>query len=621
MATKESSGPIGRLFGFIWTLVITAYRVAIVVSFVVFAVLLWFAWQGGKPIVVEDNIALVIAPSGALVEQLDREPGQQFLEEIAGEPPSQSLLRDAISALEKGAADPKIAFAVIKLDGLDSAGLPQMQELGTAIDTFRASGKKVVAYGPWYDQIPYYAAARADEVVMDPMGFVAVEGFSLYNNYFKEGLDKLGIEINVFRVGDYKSAVEPFTRNDMSAEARQANLEWLQDLWKDFGEGVAAARGLTAAAADDYVNALREGMDRNGGDAAGYARDKGLITHVETLREFRARMAEQVGFDEDHGSFRQIHYLRYLRALAQRPTPAAAAPARIALVVVQGDIVDGPGQPGMAGGETVAGLLDDARRDPDVAAVVLRVDSPGGSVWASEQIRRQVQHLRDEGKPVIASMGNVAASGGYWVSMDADEIWAHDSTITGSIGIFGLIPTVQKPLQKMGIHTDGVGTTRLAGTLRLDRPISPEWSSIIQSEINKGYRDFIDGVAAARKLPVERVNEIARGRVWSGADAKALGLVDQIGNLDQAVQAAARLARLQPDSYTLEDFSPERSWTGNLLDLLGGSIHLDPTSGLSAWARQWLTRGDLGWVLQRLNDPRGMYAHCFCSPAGAGRPR
>jgi protease IV len=215
----------------------------------------------------------------------------------------------------------------------------------------------------------------------------------------------------------------------------------------------------------------------------------------------------------------------------------------------------------------------------------------------------------------------LATTGGYWVSMDANEIWAHGSTVTGSIGIFGLIPTLQKPLQKMGIHTDGVGTTRLAGTLRLDRPISAEWSSIIQSEINKGYQDFIDGVAAARKLPVRKVDELARGRVWSGADAKAHGLVDQLGGLADAVEAAARLANLQPGSYKLEDFSPEVSWTSNLLELLGGSLRLQAMPGLSAWARQWLERSDAAWALRRLNDPRGMYAHCFCSPSSGGRPR
>lgn len=264
-------------------------------------------------------------------------------------------------------------------------------------------------------------------------------------------------------------------------------------------------------------------------------------------------------------------------------------------------------------------LLDQARRDEDVAAVVLRVDSPGGSVWASEQIRREVQRLRAEGKPVVASMSTVAASGGYWVSMDADEIWAHDSTITGSIGIFGLIPTLDKPLEKMGIHTDGVGTTRLAGTMRIDRPISPEVGAIIQSQINRGYRDFIEGVAKARKLEVTKVDQIARGRVWSGEDAKQLGLVDHLGGLSQATEAVARIAKLEPGSYELEELSPDRGWTAKFLPGFSGQIRIDGLPGVSHWLREWTQRSDLERVLRGFNDPRGIYAHCFCTPDRTGR--
>lgn len=617
--SNEKPGLISRFFGLLWKIIVVGYRAALVLSFIIFGFVAWMALQGGKPVKVEDNVALIIAPTGFLVEQLDREPGQQFLEDVAGEPPSQSLLRDIVTALEEGAKDPKIAFAVLKLDGLSDSGLPQMEEITKAIKVFQATGKKVVAYGPWYEQVPYYAAAQADEIVMDPMGFLALEGFSLYTNYFKDALDKLGIAVNVFRVGEYKAAVEPFIRNDMSAEAKQANLEWLFDLWKGYGGAVAQARKLPENAADSYVSGLTAGLQQAAGDAAAYAKSTGFVTHIETLSEFRQRMGKTVGMDEDHGSFRQINYHSYLQAVSHRPLPKGAEPpdARIALVVVQGEIVDGPGETGTAGGETISELLDDARRDPGVSAVVLRVDSPGGSVWASEQIRRQVQQLRAEGKPVVASMASVAASGGYWVSMDANEIWAHGTTITGSIGIFGLIPTLDKPLQKMGIHTDGVGTTALAGTLRLDRPISADWSGIIQSQIDKGYRDFIEGVAKARELPVEKVNEIARGRVWSGTDAQGLGLVDQLGGLDDAVAAAARLAQLEPGSYELEEFSPERSWTENLIARFTGHAMLGQVPGLAGWAREFLARSDVTRALRWLNDPKNMYAHCFCRPAGS----
>lgn len=615
---SEHTSFLSRFFGAIWRFCVLFYRTLMVLSVVVFGFTLWTLFKGGKPLVVEDNVALVIAPSGALVEQVDQEPGEEFFRSISGEPPSQSLLRDAIEALEKGSTDARITLAILKLDGMTDAGLAQMQELAAAVQQFRKAGKKVIAYGPWYEQSAYFLAAQADEVVMDPLGMVALEGYSSYQNYFKDALDKLGVTVNVFRVGEYKSVVEPFTRNDMSPEAKAANLEWLGDLWRIYGKNLSETRKLPATVADDYVNQFATGLEAAQGDGAAYAKQMGLVTHVEALKDFRGRVAQTVGFDDDHGSFRQIHYHDYLNAM-HRAESKPETTAKVALVVVQGEIVDGHGEPGYAGGDTISDLLDQARRDEDVAAVVLRVNSPGGSVWASEQIRREVQRLRAEGKPVVASMSSVAASGGYWVSMDADEIWAHDSTITGSIGIFGLIPTLDKPLEKMGIHTDGVGTTSMAGALRLDRPISPEMAGVIQSQINRGYRDFIEGVAHARKMEVPKVDEIARGRVWSGEDAKQIGLVDHLGSLEQATDAAARIAKLEAGTYELEEFTPDRGWTAKFLPGFSGQISLAGLPGVSGWLREWTQRSDLERVMKVFNDPRGLYAHCYCTPSRTGR--
>jgi protease-4 len=617
---SENQSLFGRLLNFAWRFVTGIYKLITVLFFVLFAGLIWLSFQGGRPVTVEDNVALVIAPSGEIVEQLDREPGRAFLEDLAGTRPSQTLLRDLIEALEQGAKDPRITFAVLKLDDLNSAGLPQLEELGDAIKTFRAAGKKVIAYGPWYEQEHYYLAAQADEVVLDPMGMVNIEGYSSYNNYFKDGLDKLGVQVNVFRVGEYKSAVEPFTRNDMSPEAKAASQQWLGSLWSEYSGAVTKSRGLAGTAMDGYVKNLAAGMQKYQGDAAAYAKSLGLITQVETLAQFRKRMGVIVGFDDDTGSFRQINQQDYLRAMRHElGKKKLGKDSKIALVVIQGEIVDGEGKPGEAGGDTIADLLDRARRDDDVAAVVLRVDSPGGSVWASEQIRREVQKLRDDGKPVVASMSSVAASGGYWVSMAADQIWAHASTITGSIGIFGLIPTINKPLEKLGIHTDGVGTTSLAGAFRMDRPLSPEVASIIQAQINKGYRDFITGVAQARKLPLAKVDEIARGRVWSGADAKRLGLIDEFGGLDEAVDAAAKLANLAPDAYELEESLPPHDFSSKLLSMFSSSIHVSALPGVPQWARRVLEQSDISRDLNWMNDPRGVYAHCFCTPSTTGR--
>ncbi|HUP92180.1 MAG TPA: signal peptide peptidase SppA [Solimonas sp.] len=619
---SEQKSFLGRLFGLLWNVVVVIYRVAFVVSLVVLGVLAWMAFQGGPPPRVESNVALVLAPTGALVEQADRDPGQELFENLSGEAPAQSTLRDLIEALHAAASDSRIAFAVLKLDAMEDAGLPQLEEFNDGIREFQASGKKVIAYGPWYDQAHYYSAAQADEVVLDPLGIVYMEGFSSYQNYFKEALDKLGVQVHVFRVGEYKSAVEPFTRNDMSEEARKANLDWLGDLWQQYDAAIDAGRKLPAGTVDSYVRNFMPALEANHGDTAGYAKEAGLVTHLEKLAEFRHRMAAIVGTDDNHGSFRQVHYREYLRAVRHELglNKIAAKKGKVGLIVVQGEIVDGPGDVGQAGGDTISDLLDQARRDDEVSAVVLRVDSPGGSVWASEQIRRAVQQLKADGKPVVASMSTVAASGGYWVAMDADQIWAHASTITGSIGIFGLVPTLEQSLAKLGIHTDGVGTTPLAGAFRLDRALSPEVAHIVQSQIDKGYRDFISGVAEARSLSVEKVDSIARGRVWSGVDAKELGLVDELGSLQQAADAAAVLAGLQPGGYKLEDFQPERDFTSRLIARFSGSAALGSLpAGAAAWLRELLAKSDIERVLRTLNDPQGMYAHCYCTPSMGGR--
>ncbi|MES0874205.1 signal peptide peptidase SppA [Sinimarinibacterium thermocellulolyticum] len=618
---SENKPLLRRAFDLVWGAVVLLYRVIVIASLLLGLGLLWMVLRSSSPVMVEDNVALVLAPSGVLVEQIDIDPGQQFFENITGEMPSQSNLHDLIEALDAAREDERIRLAVLKLDGLWSAGLAQLDELRAAMRAFQAAGKPIVAWGPWYDQAHYYAAAQADEISLDPYGMVYIEGFSVYHNYYAEAIEKIGIDMNVFRVGAFKSAVEPFTRNDMSDEARMANREWLGDLWTAYSAAVAEGRGLAPDAADRYVDGLRAGLEALGGDAAAYARDQSLVTRLENLTEFRARIGETVGFDEDHGSFRQIHYLDYLNAVrGAKKVSAGKRAKKVALVVVQGEIVDGPGEPGQAGGDTIFELLDEARRDETVAAVVLRIDSPGGSVWAAEQIRRGVRNLQAAGKPVVASMSSVAASGGYWVAMDADQIWGHETTITGSIGVFGLVPTFDGTLNKLGIHTDGVGTTRLAGAFRLDRPLGEDARAIIQSGIEKVYRDFIEGVAAGRELDLARVDEIAQGRVWSGADARALGLIDHFGGRRDAADAAATLAGLALDAYVLDERRPARGFTAEILSRFSGRVSSWVPAPWRTWFEGAQARVDLRRVLAAFNDPNGQYAHCFCGVEG-GRAR
>jgi protease IV len=616
---KASRSLLGRLFGALWALIDAAFKLTVVLLVTVVAIAIWAALKGGGPARMEDNVALVVYPSGELVDSTDVDPAQRFVEELIGERPTQTPLRDLTDALEKGAEDPRITLAVLKLDELSGAGLGQLQELGAAVRAFRAKGKPVYAYGQFYDQGHYLVAANADHVGLDPMGIVYLDGLDVYQTYLREALDKLGVNVHVFRVGEYKSAVEPFERNNMSPEAREANREWLNDLWQVYGREVARARQLPETAVHDYSLGLPTGLARLEGDGAELARSAKLVDALETLQEFRARIAEKVGWESDSGTFRQVHHREYLGTLErERRLQPAAAERTIALVVIQGEIVDGDSEPGLAGADTMSRLLTAARENDEVAAVVLRVDSPGGSVFASEQIRREVRALQAEGKPVVVSMSNVAASGGYWVAMDADEIWAHDATITGSIGIFGLWPTIEKPLAKLGIHTDGLGTTPLAGALRPDRPLTPEAATVFQTQIERGYRLFVEGVAQARELPVEKVRDIARGRVWSGADALALGLVDQIGGLQQAVAAAVRLAGLEAETHRLQEFKDEREFPlQKMLDILGTSVRAGLLPGVRIpEALKPVQRAAEG--LRWLDDPRGVYAHCFCRPSMGG---
>ena len=501
---------------------------------------------------------------------------------------------------------------VLKLDDLWGLGQAQARELANALQQVRRAGKAVHAHEVFYPQTHYLLAAQADTVSLDPMGGVWIEGFSSFNNYFRDGLEKFGITVNVFRVGAYKSAVEPFLRSDMSDEARLANSEWLGDLWRAYTSDVEIARSAEPQTVAGYVEDLAKANGSFDGNAAQLAARHGLISHVETREQFRQRIGAEIGFDDSHGSFRQIHHGEYLVAARREGRlPGHGSKARIGLVVVQGDIVDGYADQGMADSGLVSQLLDDARRDSDVSAVVLRVYSAGGSVYGSERIRRAVVRLQQAGKPVVASMGNLAASGGYWAAMDADHILAHETTITGSIGIFGLVPTVERDLEKLGIHTDGVGTTELAGSFRSDRALGEAARRVIQREIEHGYREFIAGVSRARELPLERVEAIAQGRVWSGGDALDLGLVDELGGLDAAVERAAELARV--DRYAIKAFRPDTEFLFGWFKPFGSRIRLP-------WLPKWLggvLRGDgaadlvaarFGWM----RDPRGAYAHCLC---------
>lgn len=519
--------------------------------------------SGGKP-KVPDGCALVVRPVGAIVEQVEGNPLDRVRGEVLGGSAQQTLLKDLVDAIDAARGDERIKAVVLDPGEMGGAGMTKLEDLKAALGRFRATGKKIVATADSYDQYGYYLAAHADEVWLNPQGLLLLEGFSRFGMFYKDGLDRLGVDWHIFRVGEYKSAVEPYLRNDMSPEAKEANLAYLSDLWGNYLADVAAARKTTPEKLTDFIERFPEHLAAAGGNAAKAALAAGLVDRVEPRDVLRARVVELVGEDAKTHTFKQVGYRDYLAARDEDRFGRKAKGDLVAVVVARGTIADGSRPPGQIGGDSTAALIRQARNDKNVKAIVLRVDSPGGSGFASEVIRRELEVARADGKVVVASMGSVAASGGYWISMAADEVWASPNTITGSIGIFGMFPTFDRTLSRfLGVRVDGVGTTRMAGALRSDRALDPEVGKAIQTLVDDGYRQFLEVVARGRKMTPEAVDKVARGRVWSGQDALGLGLVDKLGSLDDAIKAAAARARLG-DRYTVRFIEKEMTWKERL---------------------------------------------------------
>ena len=539
-------GPVAAFFVFVWDAMNFVRRLAFNILFFGLLLVLLFAMAAaGRIAPLQDKTTLVIAPEGALVEQYSIDPGMRAFNAISGNGAREVQLRDLLRAIDAARTDKHIERVLLRVDRLAFSGYASIREVAAALAKLRASGKQVVAFGENLDQMQYLLAAQADEVYLDPMGGLLLEGLGRYHQFYREGLqDKLGVDVHVFKVGEYKSAVEPYILDAASPEAKEADLYWMNDVWQRYLGDIAKARKLTPAQLAADIDSLPARIEGVGGDLAKYALQQKLVDGLKTREEVEDLLVERGVADADaDGGFRQVSLDGYLQHLDRTLSPVDERP-QVAVVVAEGAIAGGEQPAGSIGGESTAALLRGARDDDDVKAVVLRVDSPGGEVYASEQIRREVVALQKAGKPVVVSMGDLAASGGYWISMNADRIYADPSTITGSIGIFGMIPTIQRTLEKIGVHTDGVGTTRFAGAFDITRPLDPEVGRVVQSVIDKGYRDFTGRVAQARKRTVEQVDEVARGRVWSGAQAKERGLVDAFGGLRDAIDDAAARAKL-----------------------------------------------------------------------------
>jgi len=567
-------------------------------------------------VVVPEKTALLLNLNGEVVEQMrEVDPMDAFMREALDQKQERPeiLLADIIEVIEHAKHDDRIQAIVLKLNNMTRSGLTKSKIIAQKLEEFKSTGKKVIAYGSQYTQDQYYIASQADNVWLDPDGWFLLDGYGRYQMYFKSALDKLNISQHVFRVGTYKSAVEPYMRDDMSEEAKEANIAWLNDLWNVYKQDVAQNRNFEVGNFDETTDQLLTKLKATDGDVAKYALDNGWVDELLTSQEVNKKLIELVGKGEKE-FFSHIAYKKYLKVV--KPIIPIVNPNsdKVAVVVAKGTILNGTQKPGTIGGQSTAKLLRKARQNDNVKAVVLRVDSPGGSAYASEVIRREVELLKAAGKPVVASMGTYAASGGYWISASADKIYAAPTTITGSIGIFGFFMTFENTLKEIGVSTDGVGTTELAG-FGVTRPLSDGVADIIQMNINKGYKNFLKLVANGRNMSVEEVDSVAQGRVWSGAKAKELGLVDELGNLDNAVEAAAELAGLTNyDTLLVEkELSPTDKFMRELLGTASTYLPVTETVSNSMGPMESLLlhlKSELK-AIDNFNDPNGMYLYCL----------
>ena len=585
----------------------------------VFLFLLFFGAMSEPPPLLPKTAALYIQPYGSLVEQLEGSPYDRAVAELLDDGRPQTLVQDIVDALGYAKDDDRIEIVYLELSSVLGAGLSKLQRVGDAIEDFRESGKAVFASADFMGQQGYYIAAHADEIYLHPDGGILLRGYGRFRSYYKDAIDTLRLDWNVFRVGTHKSFVEPFTRMDMSDEDKESTTRLIDQFWSLYQADVTAARGLDDGAVNEFSQNLVGLVSAANGDIAIAARDHGLIDELLTRNEIRDRIIGFVGADEDNpDTFNAIgmgHYLRQMRML----TGGTANSSNVAVIVAAGDIFFGERAPGNIGADSTAALLRRARNDESVHAVVMRVDSPGGSAFAAEVIADEIDALRDAGKPVVASMSSVAASGGYAISMNADRVFASPATVTGSIGVFGMFPTYQRTLDFVGIATDGIGTTPWSGQFRPDREMSGDTRQLLQLLVEDTYDDFISDVAMHRGLDKDVVDRIGQGQVWTGNDALENGLIDELGSLEDAIAAAALFAGLEEDGYGIKQIEPELSATEQMLvDLL--AVVSRSGMDLSSWLDQPSTLesiahsiGEKAGAYLRFNDPKGVYSHCLCS--------
>jgi len=611
----------------LWRLVDGTRRLLLNLLFLALLGALAWAFATSGPAALHDKTVLVLQLRGALVEQASGNWRDVALDRARGDALQQVQLRDVLQVLDAAAKDAQIGQVLLLLDDFQGAGLASLREVAAALQRVKAAGKPVVAWGSRFDQRQYLVASAAGEVWLHPMGMVQLEGLGRYRSYYRDALDKLGVKVHLLRVGRYKSAAEPFTENGPSPAAAEADAQLLHALWRNYTDAVEQARGLDAGSLMRAIDALPQSLAAVDGDLARLALQGGLVDALKTREQMRALLIERGARDDAAKSFRQVGFEDYLARLKPRHGGEA-----LAVVVAEGEIGDGEAPPGRIGGLSTAALIRQAREDDQVKALVLRVASPGGSAFGAELIRQELELTRAAGKPVVVSMGDVAASGGYWIATAADEVIADAATITGSIGVFTLLPSAEQGLAKLGVHTAGVGTTWLGGAYDPRRALDPRLAALLQSSVDHLYAQFVAKAAAARRQTPAQIDAVAQGRVWSGAQALQHGLVDRLGSYADALRAAAqrgKLAGADSGEFRVTYLEREPGRLQRLVELFGGTVFEGAARQLaqqlaSRWGG-WLggavlpgaapLQHDLAWLaastLQR--QPYALVLHCLCS--------
>jgi protease-4 len=628
--SREKKGFLRTWVGRLWSWVDGTRRAAFNVLWLGLLIGVPVAFFAGRADPLQDKTVLVLDLAGPVVEQGAGGARDALLRQVQGHDQQQVRLRDLVAVLDAAARDPKIERALLLPEDLSGGGLSAQREVAAALERFKASGKQVVAWATGFDQRQYYLAAHASEVYVHPMGAVALQGYGRLRNYYRQALDRVGVSANVVRVGKYKNAAEPFFASAPSKETLEAEAYLYDALWSLYTRGVEKARKLPEGAIAQGIAALPGSLQTLQGDTARLALEGRLVDGLKTRDELRSMLIERGAEDPKAKTFRQIGWREYL----SRQKSGASGPA-IGVVVAEGEIGEGSEPPGRIGGRSTAELIRKARDDDEVKAVVLRVNSPGGSALGSELIRRELELTRAAGKPVVVSMGDVAASGGYWIALAADEVMADPATITGSIGVFGMLPTAQGLMDKLSVGTGGYATTWLATGYDPRRPLDPRFEQLIQSAIGRIYADFTAKAAAARKTTPDKIDAVAQGRVWTGAQALERGLIDRTGAWADALKVAAARAKLPEDArLRWMEREPARleqlmgffqsSVSAGVLQALGldpaassapaKALGLGPGLGLGQAGAQALQ--DMVWLhdLAQRRRPFEAVVHCLCTP-------